>query len=962
MSDFFTPVADLANWTLGATTVTIPAGLRYAGYTVQAVDLSRAAAADVRTAARGIVRQRDDGSHVFVELQVNSLAVRRAVAGLPGGLPTFYYIYPLAAAPTPVADHAPVAAESVLHTTTAVTLAIVAQDRIVRDPAYQAAQIAAAITAGGGDATTWQPFATALDAALNSGSAAPVYIQDHRGMPVTDGAFDLVFSGATHRAVMTPADAGNLQATVARLNTADPVTMPLADLWSSENSFTLRPVSTDPEFDFQLVRLEDGLNAATEIPVDPVHRHIHFTNLHAWLAKQCATHADPTQDNLARFRRGNRIRPLVNGPAFFDDLFRELHDARNPNGSFHLAGWSMFPETALTTVRDGDPADLKVTLAEVAAAIGAAGGASRFLPAGFIHLNPGTSADTVEVAALHLLVMGLLTLDGFGLDFARTDGSGALVLMGLIIGNAIFVQKLMSSGGEILEPHSDAVDVLDPLTNALSKYAHYPAHIDDQVPPPNPTDFPFNVIFDIVRHFGIYHQKLSVVRNSGGYVGYCGGIDLNPDRLDDAHHLAAHPYHDLHCRVEGPAVRDLALTFEHRWLVDGDGTASGLTVPAVGDLATPGNDIVQVARTYFQPADAARQLPFAPQGDRTIADSILAGIAQAREFIYIEDQYFTPPAVYRTALIDKVRNGEIRKLIAVMPALNDQAFGETVRNPFVTALKQADADAGGGIVHLGFPRRHFTVPDNTLRAASGKVILQNALANSTGPEDPIFLAPKARLPLPPFWIAVDGELIYIYDESTHTPPDDKSRGFQGLRGNDTNLVAPGKGPKTRAHEIGAAATIVHLDGIYVHAKMMIVDDVFLSVGSANLNRRGFWHDGEINIFSLPGTLKTSPNNPIRRLRHTLWAEMLDLPPALTAALVDDPVAGAAFFGRNPLAGNRFVDKEAEITNPLLGSFTGGDAIVGTVLQALATTVLAIDHQKLFDIVIDPTTGVESRTC
>ena len=49
-----------------------------------------------------------------------------------------------------------------------------------------------------------------------------------------------------------------------------------------------------------------------------------------------------------------------------------------------------------------------------------------------------------------------------------------------------------------------------------------------------------------------------------------------------------------------------------------------------------------------QPAVRGR---FAPSGESTPIRTIMAAIAQARDFIYIEDQYFTPPDDYVQALI-----------------------------------------------------------------------------------------------------------------------------------------------------------------------------------------------------------------------------------------------------------------------------------------------------------------------
>ena len=57
--------------------------------------------------------------------------------------------------------------------------------------------------------------------------------------------------------------------------------------------------------------------------------------------------------------------------------------------------------------------------------------------------------------------------------------------------------------------------------------------------------------------------------------------------------------------------------------------------------------------------------------------------------------------------------------------------------------------------------------------------------------------------------------------------------------------------------------------IYVHAKITIVDDVWSTVGSANLNNRGMRDDTEMNVATLDAELA-------RGLRMLLWAEHLEL--------------------------------------------------------------------------------------
>ncbi|HEV7234164.1 MAG TPA: phospholipase D-like domain-containing protein [Sphingorhabdus sp.] len=77
------------------------------------------------------------------------------------------------------------------------------------------------------------------------------------------------------------------------------------------------------------------------------------------------------------------------------------------------------------------------------------------------------------------------------------------------------------------------------------------------------------------------------------------------------------------------------------------------------------------------------------------------------------------------------------------------------------------------------------------------------------------------------------------------------------------------------------------ESIYVHAKLMIVDDRILRIGSANMNNRSLGLDSECDIFidcDRPGNESACDN--IRALRASLLAEHIGLPTEKVMQLLD----------------------------------------------------------------------------
>jgi phosphatidylserine/phosphatidylglycerophosphate/cardiolipin synthase-like enzyme len=66
--------------------------------------------------------------------------------------------------------------------------------------------------------------------------------------------------------------------------------------------------------------------------------------------------------------------------------------------------------------------------------------------------------------------------------------------------------------------------------------------------------------------------------------------------------------------------------------------------------------------------------------------------------------------------------------------------------------------------------------------------------------------------------------------------------------------------------------------VYVHAKIGIVDDAWLTIGSANLNEHSLFNDTEMNVVTQNDALA-------RETRLRLWSEHLDAP---AAEIAGDP--------------------------------------------------------------------------
>jgi cardiolipin synthase A/B len=150
------------------------------------------------------------------------------------------------------------------------------------------------------------------------------------------------------------------------------------------------------------------------------------------------------------------------------------------------------------------------------------------------------------------------------------------------------------------------------------------------------------------RNFSILrrdHRKLLVV---DGRIGFAGGINVGAEWLPKEQ--GGGGWHDIHVRLEGPAVRELAKLAVLTWRVRrGIILDQRLFLPQIAPI---GGERINVIGSHERKKRAA------------IRQSYLTAIKRARDHIYIANAYFLPGMGFRRALKNAVKRGvDVRVMV-----------------------------------------------------------------------------------------------------------------------------------------------------------------------------------------------------------------------------------------------------------------------------------------------------------
>jgi phosphatidylserine/phosphatidylglycerophosphate/cardiolipin synthase-like enzyme len=605
-----------------------------------------------------------------------------------------------------------------------------------------------------------------------------------------------------------------------------------------------------------------------------------------------------------------------------------------------------------------------------------------------------STIDTISTdVAFLILLLHMIAHPAMAISRLDTEWKGRLLFTAGTVAAVYAYLDLLDPSGDIQEKLRKKIEeTQDATIDALNEggvIAYRSAH---------PASFADNPLFEDIAlpdghhlselqdRFSVFHNKVQLIKRERSdedppasddfaYVAYIGGMDFNPNRLDaPGHHGSgfrnrespsmprAAPYHDVHARVRGEAVVDAFGVFADRFAFDvspvaGDpATQLPFAVPdAAIFTAHPGEHLVQVSQTEFRASDPARGFPWSRDGNRTNSETFLRAIESAQEYIYIEDQYLVPDDRYIHALVAASEHCR-RLVILALSAIDDIPFGEDRR----LAMFQRLAQAWGARVLIGSPHRRPVLDPADRTASIGRLTLVGDVAVA---DTAILVAPPARVPPDArFFFWINGELMFALSRTNVTDG-------EGLPAARLEVIRGGVGseprwcPHPRAHKKGSPVTAAHPLPIYVHSKIMMVDDVFVSIGSMNLNRRGFYHDGEMNASAVATKLAAARDNPARKLRVALWAEHLGIEPAMGEALLGDPIAAFELFRRSRYEGNRFtpfreflVPHAATQLPKMLEGIVGQPAYI--LLESLVQAFLFANRSKIYNAVSDPTTGLD----
>lgn len=348
----------------------------------------------------------------------------------------------------------------------------------------------------------------------------------------------------------------------------------------------------------------------------------------------------------------------------------------------------------------------------------------------------------------------------------------------------------------------------------------------------------------LTRISAAHHQKPTFVRNSEEVLAFVGGVDQTNGRYDHPTHPEITPerpgnlWHDAHCRVRGLAALDVYRNFRDRW-----------------NAALENPEQVSVDENW----------------DDTPLDPALQPLPDVDNFL--------DPKSPKTlqAKIDGPHTVQINRTIApkldffsgfLDPGAGDQSIRASYEQIFEQAQRFVYLE-DQYFFHVEYAKRLH----DKLKAGQLEFVVLVV---------PELLAEAPYLDLALYAIRRRALAMLLYGQET----------------------VPAN-PEAFPNSVADKVAIFHIRNdfhrpIYVHAKCIIADDLWMSIGSANFIRRSMNFDSEIAAAVVDSRLRRGGHRVARDFRIAVMAEHLRLRPSETP-LLEDPLQAFALI-KDVLAG------------------------------------------------------------
>jgi phosphatidylserine/phosphatidylglycerophosphate/cardiolipin synthase-like enzyme len=306
-----------------------------------------------------------------------------------------------------------------------------------------------------------------------------------------------------------------------------------------------------------------------------------------------------------------------------------------------------------------------------------------------------------------------------------------------------------------------------------------------------------------------HHQKTILVdyESPKDAIGFVMGFNLQPQYWDTDEHefdppvrKGFKPWQDLACRIYGPILYDINSNFSKAWIGKGDEWFTWHKLPDSAESKK------RIPEDFYEPAKKHGKTYMAQicrtefeQNDNSIKMAYSNAILNARKYIYFENQYFR-----YEQLVDEIKKMRVD-------------------------LKKAGIKSK---LHV-FVVINIPGPDGANRTRS-------------------MLAKMGKQALMPGWMSHETDKSLI--ERTYTPT--------SLEGVHIHICSLKTCTSTNETDSKGSEIFKYRD-IYIHSKLLLVDDIYFNVGSANVNTRGMETDSELNV--------ASPAAPLTKAwREFLW--------------------------------------------------------------------------------------------